>query len=297
MRSLLFVPGDSPRKLERAASFGADALILDLEDSVAPAAKEAARAIVLAALRRAPRRPGAPRLIVRVNALDSGLTDADLDAVMVGAPDMIMLPKARSGVDVGHLGAKLAVHEAQSGLADGATRIIAIATETAGSLFALGTYAGSSPRLAGLTWGAEDLSADIGAEGNRDEAGAYTPPFALARNLMLFGAAAAEVPAIDTVSTDFRNVAALRAECEAARRDGFTAKMAVHPAQVPIINEVFTPTAEAVARAGAIVATFAADPNLGVVGIDGEMIDRPHLRRAQRLLERAAPPPLSSRDG
>ena len=287
MRSLLFVPGDSPKKQQKGLESGADALILDLEDSVALGAKPQARAITrdfLAAARALPRRP---LLIVRINALTTDLSDADLDAVMPGAPDAIMLPKSEGGVDVGHLAAKIAVREAESDLPDGTTRILPIATETGKAVFGLGTYARSSHRLMALTWGAEDLAADLGADTNRLVDGGYTDPYRLARSLTLFGASAAQVDAIDTVFTNFRDEAGFRAECEAARRDGFTGKMAIHPAQVGPINEVFTPSAAALARAERIVALFAADPGAGVLGLDGQMLDRPHLRQAERLLERA----------
>jgi citrate lyase subunit beta/citryl-CoA lyase len=222
-----------------------------------------------------------------VNAIETSLTDADLDGVLAGAPDAIMLPKAGGGASVAHLDAKLTAREAVHGLPDGRIGIVPIATETAASLFLAGTYGGASARLAGLTWGAEDLSADLGAETNRDDAGNFLDPYRLARALCLAGAAAANVPAIDTVFVDFRDGEGLRRECEEARRDGFSAKMAIHPAQVPVINEVFTPKRDAVARAQAIVAAFAADPAAGVVGIDGVMVDRPHLLRAQVLLARA----------
>lgn len=288
MRSLLFVPGDSPSKIAKAASAGADVLLLDLEDSVAPSSKPRARSVVAEAIAGLRAEAARCRLYVRVNALDTGLVEADLDAVMKAAPDGLMLPKSATGADVQHLAAKVAVREAEFGLPDGATRIIAIATETAASLFGLGTYRGASPRLAALTWGAEDLAADLGAETNRTEAGEHADPYRLARTLTLAGAAAAEVPAIDTVFTAFRDTEALRRECEAARRDGFSGKMAIHPAQVPVINEVFTPSPEAVAHARRIVEAFAAAPDAGVVGIDGKMIDRPHLRQAQRILARAA---------
>jgi citrate lyase subunit beta / citryl-CoA lyase len=286
MRSLLFVPGDAPRKLEKGLGAGADALILDLEDSVAPEAKAGARATVAEFLRAHAARTDRPRLVVRVNALDTGLTDADLDAVVPAAPDMILLPKTTGGDDVSHLGAKLAVREAESGLPDGATRILALGTESARGVFALGTLPKSSHRLVGITWGAEDLSADLGAEANRDEAGLFTEPYRLARSLTLFAAAAAEVDAIDTIYAGFRDLDGLAAECRAARRDGFVAKMAIHPAQVPVINAAFSPSEEAVAQARAIVDAFARAPGAGVVGIDGEMVDRPHLRRAERVLAR-----------
>jgi citrate lyase subunit beta/citryl-CoA lyase len=290
MRSFLFVPADSESKLEKGLASGADALILDLEDSISAERKAAARESALAFLKRAPRHDGGPRLYVRVNGLATGLTDDDL-AVVAGCPDGIMLPKAEGGPAVIHLDAKLAAREAVHDLPDGHVRIIALATETAKALFLAGTFAGASVRLTGLTWGAEDLSAELGAEANRDAEGRFLDPYRLARSLCLAGAAAAGVQAIDTVYVDFRNADGLRRETEAARRDGFTAKMAIHPAQVPVINEVFTPTAAAIAKAQAIVKAFAAEPGAGVVGIDGVMYDRPHLVRAKQLLERAKTAP------
>jgi len=287
MRSLLFVPGDSARKLEKGLGSGADALIVDLEDSVAPAGKAEARGVVAGFVRAARDETTRPRLLVRINALATGLADADLDGVMAAGPDGIVLPKTIGGADVQHLAAKLAVHEARAGLTDGSTRILAIATENARGVFALGTLAGSSPRLFGVTWGGEDLSADLGAEANRDEAGAYTAPYALVRSLALLAAAAAEVDAVDSVFTNFRDLDGLARECREARRDGFVAKMAIHPAQVPAINEAFTPSDAVLSAARRIADAFAENPNLGVIGIDGEMIDRPHLKRAQRLLARA----------
>ena len=286
MRSLLFVPGDSARKLDKAMQSGADALILDLEDSVAPSGKAAARKVTAEFMAATAREPKRPRLIVRVNALTTGMTDADLDGVMAGAPDAILLPKTVGGADVAHLGAKLAVREAEFGSADGATGIIALATETAQGVFSLGTLAGASRRLSGVTWGGEDLSAVVGAEANRGTDGLYTDPYRIVRALALLAAAAAEVDPIDSVYTNFRDLEGLAAECREARRDGFVAKMAIHPAQVPVINEAFTPTAETIARARRIVEAFEANPDAGVVGIDGEMVDMPHLKRAQRLLAR-----------
>jgi citrate lyase subunit beta / citryl-CoA lyase len=287
MRSLLFVPGDSVRKLEKGLGSGADALLVDLEDSVALSGKEEARKTAADFLAAARAEPGRRRLYVRVNALGTSLTDADLDAVMRAAPDGIMLPKTVGGGDVSHLGAKLAVREAELGLPDGGTTIIAIATENARGVFALGTLAGASRRLAGIAWGGEDLAADVGAEANRGEDGLYTAPYRIARSLTLFAAAAAEVDAIDSVYTNFRDLDGLAFECREARRDGFAAKMAIHPAQVPVINEAFTPSSEAVAHARMIVDAFVENPNAGVVGIGGQMIDRPHLRQAERLLARA----------
>src|SRR5215470_2369497 len=285
MRSLLFVPGDSPRKLAKGLESGADALILDLEDSVAGDRKAEARATALAFLKDAGQTDKRPRLLVRVNSLDTGLTDADLDAVVAGRPDAILLPKAEGGPSVVHLDAKLAAREALAGVPDGTIRIMAIATETAAALFAAGTYAGASPRLSALTWGAEDLSADIGAETNRDADGSFTGPFRLARSLCVAAAAAAKVAALDTVFVDFRNADGLRREAEEARRDGFVGKLAIHPGQVATINEVFTPAPAEIAEA--VIAAFAAAPGVGVVGIDGVMYDRPHLERAKRLLARS----------
>ncbi len=288
MRSLLFVPADSPKKLDKAMTSGADALIVDLEDSVALDAKTRARESAAAFLAEAETQRRRPYLLVRVNSLQTGLTDADLDAVIAAKPDAVMLPKAEGGGSIAHLDAKLAVREATGGLPDGAVKIVAIATETAAALFQAGTYGGASARLTALTWGAEDLSADLGAEANRDAAGGYLDPYRLARALCLAGAAAAQVPAIDTVFIDFRDDAGFRRDCEEGRRDGFVGKMAIHPAQVPVINELFTPTPQALAQAQEIVDAFAANPGAGVVGLRGVMVDRPHLARAQRLLARAA---------
>ena len=287
LSSLLFVPADSPRKLAKALGVGADALLIDLEDSVAASAKAGARESAREFLAQARRDGVSAKLFVRVNALDSGLTDADLDAVMRAAPDAILLPKCAAGRDVQHLSAKLGVREAENGLMDGITGIMAIATETAASLFSLGSYAGASRRLTALTWGAEDLSAELGSLSTRDAAGVYTGPYCLARNLTLAGAVAADVAPIDTVYANFRDAAGFARECAEAARDGFTGKMAIHPDQVAVINAAFTPSAEALARAEKIVAAFAQKPEAGVLSVDGEMLDRPHLKRAERLLARA----------
>ena len=289
MRSLLFVPADSARKLDKAMTSGADALIVDLEDSIAHDGKVAARGSAAAFLKEATAAPARPYLLVRVNGLQTGLIDADLDAIVPAKPDAIMLPKAEGGASVVHADAKLAVREAMSGLPDGHVKILALATETAAALFVAGTFAGASARLMGLTWGAEDLSAELGAQANRGADGRFLDPYRLARVLCLAGAAAATVPAFDTVYVDFRNGEGFRRECEDACRDGFVGKMAIHPAQVPIINAAFTPSAAALAQAQAIVDAFAANPGAGVVGIGGVMYDRPHLARAQRLLAQAAP--------
>ncbi len=290
MRSLLFVPADSARKLDKAMSSGADALIIDLEDSIALDGKARARESAAAFLKDAMASATRPYLMVRVNGLQTGLTDADLDCVAPAKPDAIMLPKAEGGAALVHADGKLAVREAQNDLPDGHIKILPIATETAAALFAVGTFAGASARLIGMTWGAEDLSAELGARANRDAQGRFLDPYRLARSLCLAGAAAAAVPAIDTVFIDFRNDAGFRRECEEACRDGFVGKMAIHPAQVPIINEVFTPSADAIAHAQSVIAAFAAAPGAGVVGIGGVMYDRPHLVRAKQLLARAPSP-------
>jgi citrate lyase subunit beta / citryl-CoA lyase len=287
MRSFLFVPADSPRKLEKGMLSGADALIIDLEDSIALEGKAKARQSAAAFLKEAMASPARPYILVRVNGLQTGLTDADLDAVAPAKPDAIMLPKAEGGASVTHADAKLAVREAQNALPDGHIKILPIATETAAAMFLAGTFAGSSKRMIGLTWGAEDLSAELGAQANRDKDGNFLDPYRLARALCIAGAAAASIPPIDTVYVDFRNADGLRRECQEACRDGFTGKMAIHPAQVPVINEVFTPAEKDVAHARAVIDAFAAVPGAGVVGIGGVMYDRPHLVRAKQLLARA----------
>lgn len=287
MRSLLFVPGDSERKLEKGFSAGADVVIVDLEDSVALENKPLARRLAPDAIEA--QRGRVPFVYVRVNDLSTGLVDDDLAAIVPARPDGIMLPKPEGGVDVQHLATKLRVAEIEAGLPDGGIRIIPIVTETGLGTLSTATYPNCSPRLAGLTWGAEDLSAAVGARTARDEHGRYTDVFRYARAVTILAASAADVPAIDTVFIDFRDMDGLRADCLEAERDGFTAKMAIHPAQVPVINEVFTPSAEAVAHAQSVVAAFAAAGNPGVVGLDGRMYDIPHLKRARRLLARAMP--------
>ena len=270
LRSLLFVPGDRPERMEKALSLGADALILDLEDAVAPAAKPAARQAVAAFL-AAERRI---TLFVRINPLDSGLSDDDLAAILPGRPDGIMLPKAEGAASLRALDAKLS----------GDILILPIASETPAAIFALGSYGGVTPRLCGLTWGAEDLPAAIGAQTSREPDGSYTAPYQLARSLTLFGAHAAGVPAIETVYPDFRDLDGLAAYAARGRRDGFTGMMAIHPSQVPVINAAFAPSAAEIAHAHAVVAIFAANPGAGALSLDGKMVDAPHLKSAQRLL-------------
>jgi len=285
MRSLLFVPADGGPKLDKAMASGADAVIVDLEDSITPERKAHARAAALEFLKSAQSKKDRPRLLVRINGLDTGMTDADLDAVVAGRPDAILFPKAEGGATVTHLDAKLTAREAIAGLPEGAIKILAQTVESAAGLFTAGTYRDSSARLIGMTWGPEDLSAELGAEANRDAAGELTEPYRLARSFCLFGAAAAKVPAIETVYVDFRNADGLRRDTQASRRDGFTGRLAIHPAQVAVINEVFTPSPEQIAKAEAVIAAFAAQPGAGAVGIDGKMFDRPHLIRAKALLE------------
>lgn len=288
MRSLLFVPADAGAKLDKAMASGADAVIIDLEDSISPerkpAAREAARDYLKAHTGKAER----PRLFVRINGLDTGMTDADLGAIVPGKPDAVLFPKAEGGASVVHLDAKLTAQEAIAGVAEGSIKVLAQNVESAAGLFMAGTFKNVSPRLIGMTWGPEDLSAELGAESNRDDKGFLTEPYRFARSVCLFGAAAAKLPAIETVYVDFRNSEGLRQDTIEARRDGFTGRLAIHPAQVPVINEVFTPTAEQIEKAKAIVAAFAANPGAGAIGIDGKMFDRPHLVRAQRLLAAAA---------
>src|SRR5471030_2607689 len=281
MRSLLFVPADGGPKLDKAMASGADAVIIYLEDSIAPERKDQARKLALEFLKSAHVKKERPRLLVRINGLDTGMTDADLDAVVAGMPDAILFPKAEGGAGVTHLDAKLTAREAIAGLPEGAIKILAQSVESAAGLFVAGTYRDASKRLIGMTWGPEDISAELGAETNRDEKGFLTEPYRLARNICLYGAAAAKLPAIETIYADFRNLEGLRRDTDEARRDGFAGRLAIHPAQVAVINEVFTPTAAQIEKAKMVVAAFAANPGAGAVGIDGKMFDRPHLTPAQ----------------
>lgn len=284
-RSLLFVPGDSDRKLARSESFGADMLVLDLEDSVARDQKAAARVRVREFLEA--RTTRAARLWVRINSIEDPAALADLVEVLRGRPDGIVLPKVRTPEDVILLGHYLDVLETHHEISRGATRILPVATETPSAVFGLGGYAACGPRLYGLTWGAEDLSATVGATANRDQTGAWTSPYRLARSLCLFGASAAGVPAIDTIYADMRDPAGLRAECNEARRDGFVAKAAIHPDQVHVINECFTPSEAEVAHARRVVELFTASPGCAALALDGRMVDMPHLRQAEATLVRA----------
>jgi citrate lyase subunit beta/citryl-CoA lyase len=283
MRSFLFVPGDSESKLAGAARHGADALILDLEDSVAVARKTAARELVATYLTHQPRERS-PRCLVRINAIESGLAWDDLAAVLPAHPDGLLLPKG-DPLLLAELDRRLGERELAAGLEPGALPIWVLATETAAAVFKVGQFAGVSDRLRGLSWGHEDLAAELGAA-NRGTDGQYSEPFRLVRWLCLLGATAAGVDAIDGASMEFRNLDGFARECQEARRSGFVGKLAIHPAQVRVINETFTPTAEEVEWARRIVAAFTDQPQVGVIALDGRVIDRPHLRLATRLLAR-----------
>jgi citrate lyase subunit beta/citryl-CoA lyase len=276
LRSLLFVPGDRPERFDKAAASGADALILDLEDAVAPGGKAAARAAVAARL-RAPR--GDVAVFVRVNPLGTSLLDEDLAALGGLSPDGVVLPKAEGAASVRDLATRLATVGID-------TAILPIATETPAAIFQLGSYAGCGVPLAGLTWGAEDLPAAIGAATSREEDGRFTAPYEMTRSLALFAAHAAGVAAIETVFPAFKDEAGLARYAARAARDGFTGMMAIHPTQVATINAAFTPTEEQVAHARAVVAAFEGSPEAGVLQLDGMMIDAPHLVQARRLLAR-----------
>ena len=280
IRSFLFVPADSERKLARGPQSGADALILDLEDSVVPANRPAARRLARAFLDES--REAAYRRYVRINPLSTPDALEDLAATVAGRPHGILLPKCVPA-DLAALDHFLSALEAGFGVPRGATRIVAIATETPAAMFALGHYAGISARLEGITWGAEDLAAGIGGN-NRRLDGVYEDAYRLARSLCLLGAAAAGVAAIDTIYTDFRDAAGLDREARAARHAGFAGKMAIHPAQIPVINAAFTPGEGELAWAKQVIAAFAAQPEAGTGALDGRMIDRPHLALARRLL-------------
>ncbi|HVM37127.1 MAG TPA: CoA ester lyase [Sphingomicrobium sp.] len=281
LRSLLFIPGDSEKKLGKADATGADALILDLEDAVAPGNKPQARELVRAFLAERPPAARKSQLWVRINPLDSGLAEDDLAEIVAAAPDGIMLPKVEGPADVQALAGQLDGH----GQRASSIRILPVATETAASPFALGDYAKISiDRLLGLTWGAEDLSAALGASTNLDPGGGWGFTYRLVRSLTLLGAKAAGVQAIDTLYVDYRDEAGLRLSSRASRAEGFTGRLAIHPAQVAPINESYMPSAQEVEHARRIIAAFADSPGAGTVGLDGKMIDRPHLRQAEAVI-------------
>lgn len=291
-RSWLFVPGDRPDRYQKALQCGADALILDLEDSVAEGAKGDARHEVRKFLKQSA--ADRPRIWVRINPLDTAHSRYDLAAVTPAAPAGIVLPKATSVRDVSRLADMLGVMEASAGLPDRSLGILPIVTETPLSIFSLGGYVGAPERLVGLTWGAEDLSAAIGASTARDQAGAFTPLYEMARALTLAGAAGAGVAGIETVYPDFRDEEGLRAYAARGRRDGFVGMMAIHPSQVAAINEAFTPSSAEIAQARDIVSLFEQHPGAGVLALDGKMVDAPHLAQARRILARTPDPTSSS---
>jgi citrate lyase subunit beta / citryl-CoA lyase len=281
LRSMLFVPGDSERKLAKGAGSGADALVLDLEDSVPANRIAIARSMVREYLGGS-RDRAKQELWVRINPLTTDKALPDLAAIAAGAPDGILLPKTTSAGDVVVLDHYLSALEVREGVTPGSIRIVAVATETPAALFTLGTFAGCSPRLAGLTWGAEDLSAALGASTNRDDDGKLEFTYRLARSLCLAAAVSANVQPIDTVFVDFRDSEGLARESRAALRGGFSGKIAIHPDQVAIINDAFTPTPEDIAHAKRVIEAFA--NGAGTVSLDGKMLDMPHLKQAQRVL-------------
>lgn len=288
MRSLLFVPGDDARKLERSLASGADALILDLEDAVTADRKSAARRLCLEFLDAHAGRSDQPLLFVRINALSTGLGLVDLAAVLRGRPHGVMVPKATGGADMERIGAYLSALEVRDGLVEGSTCLLPIITELGAAMFDMGSYARcAGPRLCGMLWGGEDLSADLGALENRTPGGEYLLPFAMARAMCLYAAAAAGVVAFDAVYTDFRDTAGLAAEAEAGARAGFGGKAGIHPIQIEPINRAFTPSEADVSRAKAVVDAFAQQPDAGAVAVDGRMLDTPHLKLAHRTLRRA----------
>jgi citrate lyase subunit beta / citryl-CoA lyase len=282
LRSLLFVPGDSERKFSKAKTSGADALILDLEDAVAPAQKPAARQLAARVLEDPSPRDWS--FFVRVNALDTGLALDDLAAVVRLGLDGLLIPKANGVEDLQRFGHYLDALETKAGMALGSVKMAVVATETAKAMFALGSYAPAHPRLVALTWGAEDLSAALGATDNKEPDGAWTFPYQVARAQCLFAATAAEVAPIDTIHADFRDLEGLERDCRRSRRDGFLGRMAIHPDQVATINRCYAPSEAEIAHARRIVEAFAANPNAGTIGVDGKMVDIPHLKAAQKTL-------------
>jgi citrate lyase subunit beta / citryl-CoA lyase len=284
VRSLLFVPGDSERKLEKSRASQADSLVLDLEDSVAPSRKAFARGLIVEYLKSG-QTPHGTSLWVRINPLSTPESLPDLAAVVAGRPAGILLPKADGPVEVENVSLCLDALEVREGLPIGSIAIIPVVTETARAALSINQYPDFKlPRLFGITWGAEDLSAAIGASTNTDDDGRLSLTYRYVRSMTLLAAKACSVEAIDTVYPDYKNAAGLRASCSASRREGFTGRFAIHPDQVGVINEAFSPSAEEVAFAERVVAAFAAAPDIGTVGLDGKMLDKPHLTQAQKVL-------------
>jgi citrate lyase subunit beta/citryl-CoA lyase len=281
MRSMLFVPGDRPERFAKAMASLADAVIFDLEDAVMPAKREDARREIAAFLASASRSCG---LWVRINSLDSHAAQDDLRAVLPARPDGIVLPKTSGAEDAWELDHRLAAHESEKGLEAGTLRILPMMCESAISLLNAASYARMPARVAGITWGAEDLAVDVGALANRNPAGEYEFTFQLARSACLLSAAAAGVPAIDTVDTEIRDSAVVEQRARISRRDGFLGKLAIHPGQVAPIHAAFTPTEDELRWARRVIEAFAASPGTGAVALEGKLLDRPHLRRAEQLL-------------
>jgi len=282
LRSWLFVPADSEKKLAKAAGLGADALILDLEDAVLPANKGHGRVLACEFLQNA---KTSSQIWVRVNPLDSEYVSEDLAAIVPLAPDGIMLPKPDGPVDIETLSRRLDKLEAKHNLPDGGIKILPVATETARAVMSLGLYPRTHlPRLLGLTWGAEDLATDIGALTNKDENGNFAFTYRMVRSQTLLAAKAAGVQAVDTLYDNFRDKDGLRTRAQCAFSEGFTGKLAIHPAQVPIINKSFTPTAAQLRHAEAVIQAFKESPGAGAVQVNGKMTDIPHLKQAQNIL-------------
>jgi citrate lyase subunit beta/citryl-CoA lyase len=281
MRSMLFVPGDRPERFAKAAASGADAVILDLEDAVVPERRPYARAEIAHWLSSAERRVPA---WVRINPVGTEDALPDLAAVIEGRPDGIVLPKARDGADVHRVDHWLEMLEARGGYLRGGIGLLPLITESAGALLKAASFTGLPTRVTGLTWGAEDLAADVGASANKGHDGEYELTFAMARSFCLLAAAAAGVPAFDTVDVEFRDAAAIERRARASRRQGFVGKLAIHPAQVAPIHAAFTPTAEEIGWAQRVVAAFREAPGVGALAFEGGMLDRPHLRQAERIL-------------
>jgi citrate lyase subunit beta/citryl-CoA lyase len=281
-RTWLFVPGDSEKKLSKGATTGADALIIDLEDSVAASRRPVGRGLTREYLLTADR--SICQLYVRINPLDTHDALLDLAGIIAGKPDGLILPKAQTVEDSNRLSYYLDALEVANGMEQGSVKIFPIATETPGAMLTLDGYRNVNARVSGLSWGAEDLSAAIGASTNQDENGNLSAPYILARSLCLMAAHAAGVQAVDTVHTDFRDDEGLRQSSNYARRDGFSGKIAIHPNQVQIINDAFTPSAEEIAHARAVIDIFAANPEAGTLSMDGKMLDKPHLTQAERVV-------------
>ena len=281
LRSLLFVPADSERKFAKADGIGADALILDLEDSVAPGRKALARDAVKNLLGGGLRNWS---FLVRINPLGTGLTLEDLAAVVRPGLDGLLLPKVNGIEDVDLISHYVDVLEVANGVPSGHVKLLTVATETPAAMIGFSGYARKNKRLVAMTWGGEDLSAALGALTAREADGSWTFPYQVARAQCLFAAGAADAAALETLYVDFRDQKGLAASCKIARRDGFVGRIAIHPDQIATINECFTPSEDDIAHARRVVAAFAANPDLGTIGIDGKMYDMPHLTAARRTL-------------